>query len=187
MMKFRYVFYHVKALLKKRETWVLIATIIFLIFVYNGITLPSSDNTSIGVVLSDSSRASSIASIMENKTSLYTISEYKDIDSLKTDVLSGKIECGFIFSDDFDKLMERGKLKDTVKYIYSPYTTKGIAIKETVSSAILEEYSDEILKKQYSKMFGSQDPELKSEILSKLYEQNHYYLDGNDIFEVDFE
>lgn len=185
MMKFRYIYYHLKALLKRRSTWAVVVTVVFLVFVYWGITFPSIDNTFIGVVTADSERACSIIESIEGRSSLYGIKRYDSADELKNDVMSGKLECGFVFDDNFDRMVDKGKLKNLIEYVHSPYTTKGLAAKETVFSAFLENYSNDVIQKEYGKIFGSFDDETKDDITKSIKESNEYYLEGNEIFDIE--
>lgn len=186
MRLIRYIFYHAKASLKKRHTWVLIATIILLIFTYSGITVPSVDNTKVGIITRGSSRAEMILENMERRTTLYEFVKYDDVDALLEDVSDGTLECAFIFADDYDRLFDKKKFRDSIEYVSSPYTTKGLVAKETFYSAFLENYSNEILLSEYNDMFGSNDESLKEEIAEMLKDRNSYYISGNEIFEVDF-
>ena len=185
-MKLRYIYYHLKALLKRREPWVLIFAVVLLIFVFKGITLPSADNTKVGIVTNGSERAKRVAELMDEDSTIYSVCEYETEEELLTDVRKGALECGFIFDDDFDKLVSHERMKESIQYIYSPYTTKGLVAKESLYSAFLKDYSDDILLSEYRSIFGSNDDSLKEEIEDMLIERNAYYLDGNDIFEVDF-
>ena len=185
MKKWRFLYYHTKAFLKHREPWVLLATLILLFFVFKNITLPTVDNTRIGVVTYDSYRASDTVSMLEDTSRVYEVVRYEDEESLKKDVRSGDIECGFIFNEDFDRLVEKGRTRGRIGYVYSPYTTKGLVAKESLFAAFLKNYSNDILEEDYPKMFGNQDESLKEEIMELLRDRNAYYIDSNEIFEVE--
>ena len=184
-MKLRYIFYHTKALLKKRQTWAVIVTLIFLAFVYSGITFPSIENTYIGVVTYGSKQADEMIDILSKRSALYEIKIYEDDDELKKDILNGTLECGFVFDENFDKFVDKGKLKNTIEYIYSPYTTKGLAAKETIFSAFLDTYSNKIWLKEYPKIFGSFDEDQKKEIIESMEKSNEYYKGSNVIFDIE--
>ena len=186
MKKMRFLYYHLKALLKHREPWVLLGTIVLLIVVFKDITFPSVDNTRVGVVLYDSYRAIAVTDGLIEKSGVYEVTLYEDPESLKKDVLSGELECGFIFDEEFDAKADRGRLNGTIEYVSSPYTTKGLVAKEALFASFLQNYSNDILKKDYPKMFGNQDESLKEEIMELLSDRNAYYINSNDIFEVDF-
>lgn len=185
MMKLRYIFYHLKALLKKRQTWAVIITLAFLAFVYSGITFPSIDNTFIGVVTAGSERAEEMVNSLEERDSLYKVKAYESSEELKKDILNGTLECGFIFDGNFDNMLERGKSKHLIEYVYSPYTTKGLAAKETVFSAFMENYSNEIIMAEYNKIFGSADDETKEEIIESIKKSNEYYKNSDAIFDIE--
>ncbi|MCR4789071.1 MAG: ABC transporter permease [Lachnospiraceae bacterium] len=185
MKKLRFLYYHMKAFLKHREPWILLGTVILLILVFKDITFPRVDNTRVGVVTYDSDRAFDIIGRFKDKSSIYEICEYDDPEVLRQDVLGGELECGFIFDEDFDKKADKGRTNGTIEYVYSPYTTKGLVAKEALFSAYLQNYSNDILKKDYPKMFGDQDESMKEEIMELLSDRNAYYISGNDVFEID--
>lgn len=182
MIKFKYLFYHTKALLKKRSTWALLISIVLFVMIILGINTPDALNTRLGIITNDSTYAKKIIANIKNGDGVYEIIEYDNQDALKEDVLSGKIECGFIFSDKFDKKAREGRMKDTIEYIFSPYTTKGLVAKETLYASFLKYYSEVILMDNYEKIYGEYDEE-KADYLLK---QNSEYQDSQDIFTVDF-
>ncbi|MCR4850675.1 MAG: hypothetical protein K5870_05380 [Lachnospiraceae bacterium] len=186
MKTVRFLYYHLKAILKHREPWILMATAVVLVFVFKDITFPSVDNTRVGVVTYDSYRADAVAEGLKSRSGVYQVTVYDDPYSLRRDVQKGELECGFIFDEEFDQKADRGRLNGSIEYVYSPYTTKGLVAKEALFASFLQNYSNDILAKNYSKMFGNQDESLKGEIMELLSDRNAYYIDSNDIFEVDF-
>ena len=82
-------------------------------------------------------------------------------------------------------MLERGKSKHLIEYVYSPYTTKGLAAKETVFSAFMENYSNEIIMAEYNKIFGSADDETKEEIIESIKKSNEYYKNSDAIFDIE--
>ena len=138
------------------------------------------------MVTYDSYRAIAVTDGLIAKSGVYEVSLYEDPEQLKKDVQSGELECGFIFDEEFDVKADRGRLNGSIEYVSSPYTTKGLVAKEALFASFLQNYSNDILKKDYPKMFGNQDEALKEEILELLSDRNAYYINSNDIFEVDF-
>lgn len=182
MRKLRYVFYHLKALFKRRSTWVLIASIVFLCLVLSGVNTPDVRNTSLGVVTFESEYADQIVNDINTSDGAYRVYLYQNETELNKDLLSGKIECGFVFSKDFDKKAGRGKTKDLIKYIYSPHTTKGMIAKETVFASFLKVYSEYILQDAYDGIYG----EYNEDTMEYLLQKNAEYQDSQNIFTVDF-
>jgi len=183
-MNLRVPYYHLKAALKKRSTWILIGSVLLLIFIFSGISLPDNSNVTVGVVTNG--RGASL-SIVENIDSMYKFCIYEDEDSLKSAVKDGTLECGFIFAEKFDDRIEKGRLNNLIEYVYSPYTTKGAVIKETVYSAFLKYYSDHILIGSVEDIFGrTKDEDTRRMIEQSLKDKNAYYMGSNDIFTVDF-
>lgn len=186
MRKIRFLYYKAKAMLKHREPWILLCTVVLLVFVFKNITLPRVDNTRIGVVTYDSNRAFDITEKLKDSDSIYEIVRYDSPESLQKDVAKGNLECGFVFDEEFDRLADKGRINGSVEYVYSPYTTKGLVAKEALFASFLQNYSNDILEKNYSKMFGNQDDSLREEIMELLRDRNACYIDSNEIFHVDY-
>ena len=183
-MNLRVPYYHLKASLKKRSTWMVIISLCLLILIFKDISLPDNKNVTVGVVLNENIESQKI---LENINSIYSFNIYDDEDSLKQDVKNGTLECGFIFDKSFDDKVNKGRIKNLVEYVYSPYTTKGAVIKETIYSAFLKDYSNLMLSDSIGDVFGSDyDGETTKQIEKSLHDKNAYYIDSNDIFTVDF-
>ena len=101
---------------------------------------------------------------------------------MEKDIISGRCECGFVFNEEFDKLVQKGKLKESIEYVCGIYTTKGEVAKESLYAQFLKIYSERILSDEYENIYGEQNEENLKELLNK----NAYYLDSSDIFTVDF-
>ena len=180
----KYIYYHLKASFKKRSTYVVILSLALFILVIMGIKLPNSDNVTVGVIKNESQIADKC---FDNMDSMYSFIEYENINSLENDIITGTIECGFIFSSNFDRDFSKGRLKNSIDYIYSPYTTKGLAIKESIFSSLLTLYSNNILLSSFDEIFiDFEDEKTKEKAKDELIEKNAYYLSSNDIFAVDF-
>lgn len=184
-MIIRKIYYSMKALFMRQSTWALLCSIIFLLLVINNIHFPQNDNINVGIITNDSISAKKC---VENLNSIYNFTIYKEEAEMKGDILSGILECGFAFSEDFDSAYSKNKLKDSIKYYYSPYTNKGTVIKETIYSALLKEYSNNILLSNYKDILnGIIEEDSSAKVKNYITERNAYYLMSNDIFMVDFE
>ncbi len=187
MMFFRRIYYKTKAALKRRTTWAVILTAVFLFFVYRGVTLPDPDNTVVGILGNGTGEASLILTRLSGKDGIFRFEEYDDEEELRDDILSGKLECGFIFDPNFDILVESGKMKKGIRYIRSPYTTKGAVAKEVLYGELLWDVSAGILSEDADEIFTATDPSEKDLIRKSILDRNEYYRNGSEIFAVRFE
>lgn len=99
------------------------------------------------------------------------------------DVTSGKIDCGFIFADDFDEKMNEKNSRDLILYLATPFTSKGEVLKETVYAVLFQVYSENILSNAEKEIFDEHNEERMEQIL----EINKSYLEGNDVFQIQIE
>ena len=75
--------------------------------------------------------------LLSSGESSFSFVEYADHDVLENDVMSGKLECAYIFTDKFSKALSGGKYKNSVEVIKSPSTIMLNAINEIVFAAIV--------------------------------------------------
>ena len=75
--------------------------------------------------------------LLSSGESSFSFVEYADHDVLENDVMSGKLECAYIFTDKFSKALSDGKYKNSVEVIKSPSTIMLNAINEIVFAAIV--------------------------------------------------
>lgn len=175
-------------LLKKNLTNVgYVLTLIFLfslLILSSQVHLPTSDNCIIGIYTGASDIAGkSVADLTTDLDSHQSIILYENRDALKNDVKSGSLDCGFIFSDDFDKLLKKGHLKNSIDYISSPYTTQGMLFQENIYAHLFRYYSDEILISDLPKYYDSFTSDMKEDILRLNSEQ----LNDGGLFSVHIE
>ncbi len=172
-----------KVFVRKKSYWLQLAGMILLLIVIASVSLPDSKNVMVGICINDSSYAEKISQGLINGNSVFEYKIYDD-NQLYEDILSGKIECGFIFSEDFDSKIDEGNLKNSITYVTTPLSSKGEVVKETVYSEILRIYSDNILKESENEIYGNGD-NVSEERIRNLIEQNHIYQEGNDVFQLD--
>ncbi len=184
----RVIFYHIKAMLKHRSVWVVLAVALFLYLVFRGIDLPDIRNTKVGIVTNGGRYAlSALQHLQEEEESIFRFVPYEKEEELTEDVRAGKLECGFVFSEGFDEDVISGNAKRDIRYINSPYTTKGEIAKEKIYRAFLRDHSTDILAKCADQLFYFNDPAEKEKILDEIEEKNRYYNKSNDIFMLDFQ
>jgi len=180
---FRKLYYGGKVLIKSRQFWVLLSAIIIFCSVLFTINLPDKENLSIGVVLNDSEYARRVIEIKDSSKSSFAFIPYENEELLNSDVLSGKLDSGFIFSKDADGLINKASYKNLFVQIVSPYTTKGELALERICSGIIRESGEKIIEDNYLNLFGIENNEDTSEYLSSRYE---YYANSDDVFMVEY-
>ena len=183
MDKKRYVYYHIKAALKRRSTWAVIISLLFLIWVISGIHLPSALNMKLGIFTNGSRRAEKMLSDAEGG---FEYIRYGSKEELVRDVKAGVLECGFLLSEDFDECVSEGKTKETVEYIASNFTTGGAVAKENFYALFLRDFGKDIVLGAYDDMFEDIGAKDDGEVKEYLTERYAFYADGNGIFTVDF-
>ncbi|MCC8150992.1 MAG: ABC transporter permease [Lachnospiraceae bacterium] len=170
-----------KANLKKKITWQILIALVLLVLLFWGIRIPDVDNTVVGIGGVADDYAEEVVAVMQEMDSVFTFEIYADTGTLYEDVTSGAVECGFIFSDDFEEQVTEGKLDEAVTYLCTPYAAKGEVAKETVFAAFFQVYSDEILTDVSAEIFAEEDEKRTDEILAAAAE----YLDDSSLFHIE--
>ena len=105
----------------------------------------------------------------------------EDTEELEQAVEAGELECGFVFDKEFAKQYEEGSFTDSITYVYTPFTTKGMAVRETVYGTVLELYGEKLLQQNQETIVGQSSEEI-SAMLADRYE---YYLNSDAIFHTE--
>lgn len=173
-----------KLWIRKKSNLLQIAGIFAVIWLIANIHFPAVDNVRVGLCNKDGRFAGSIIDELLSSESVFRFECYDDETELKNAVISGEMECGFVFEEGMEKKLNRdtGKRKDLISYIATPLTTKGKVAKETVYAAFLEQYSEKILIREEENVFGKTDPSISTFLLEK----NAEFLDGDQIFRMDY-
>ena len=117
------------------------------------IHLPDAENTRIGICASPQESAQKILECLKAKESIFEFQEYTSEEDMRQDIVSGVIECGFVFSGDDIQ-------KGAVTYICTPFSAKGLVAQETFYAAFFEGYSDKILMDSEAEVYGKSDEEI---------------------------
>lgn len=173
---------HLKTISKSVGLYIQMFGIIALLLIAKNINIPDGKNVRAGLCVGESRIAASAKERLLSEENVFKYISYSSPEELKADVKAGRIECGFIFADDFDAAFEKGSLTKEVEYICSPDTTKGYVMQEDVYAAIYKNYSEVILKQGDSKIYGDNDEKRTDELLEK----NIQYLDSdNSLFRTE--
>lgn len=180
-MGFVYYKLQLKLWLKHRICWLQILFLVLLLLVIGGIHVPDAKNSRIGLTGVTSGITQTVADRLLQKSDVYQFTTYEDTEQLEEAVRSGELECGFVFAEDFEKQYEKGSFEDSITYVYTPFTTKGMAVKETVYGTVLELYGEKLLQQNQETIVG-QSSEEASTMLAERYE---YYLNSDAIFHTE--
>lgn len=166
--------------LKKRAVWLAVCAMLLLLYTVSGIRLPERDNLMVGIKAGESDTGQQLLEELTKASSRYRFIGYTQEDKLYDDVQSGRIECAFLFDDRLDQKREEGDLEDGVRYLFSPYTTKGEVAKEMVFAAFFRLYSEQLLKESETEIFAQPDANRQAAIR----EENDSYLES-DLFRLE--
>lgn len=178
-----FVYYklQLKLWLKHRICWLQILFLVLLLLVIGGIHIPDTKNSSIGLAGVTSGITQTIADRLMQKSDVYEFVAYETSEELEQAVEAGELECGFVFDKEFAKQYEEGSFTDSITYVYTPFTTKGMAVRETVYGTVLELYGEKFLQQNQETIVGQSSEEI-SAMLAERYE---YYLNSDAIFHTE--
>lgn len=180
-MGFVYYKLQLKLWLKHRICWLQILFLVLLLLVIGGIHIPDTKNSSIGLAGVTSGITQTIADHLMQKRDVYQFTTYEGTEELEQAVEAGELECGFVFDKEFAKQYEEGSFTDSITYVYTPFTTKGMAVRETVYGTVLELYGEKLLQQNQETIVGQSSEEI-SAMLAERYE---YYLNSDAIFHTE--
>ncbi len=180
-MGFVYYKLQLKLWLKHRICWLQILFLVLLLLVIGGIHIPDTKNSSIGLAGVTSGITQTIADRLIQKRDVYQFTTYEGAEELEQAVEAGELECGFVFDKEFAKQYEEGSFTDSITYVYTPFTTKGMAVRETVYGTVLELYGEKLLQQNQETIVGQSSEEI-SAMLADRYE---YYLNSDAIFHTE--
>lgn len=180
-MGFVYYKLQLKLWLKHRICWLQILFLVLLLLVIGGIHIPDTKNSSIGLAGVTSGITQTIADRLMQKRDVYQFTTYEGTEELEQAVEAGELECGFVFDKEFAKQYEEGSFTDSITYVYTPFTTKGMAVRETIYGTVLELYGERLLQQNQETIVGQSSEEI-SAMLADRYE---YYLNSDAIFHTE--
>ena len=156
-----------KAWLKRKTSWLQVLGMILLVLLTAHIHLPDADNTRVGVCGAEDEYADSVLESLRSGDSIFEFVEYPEEEDMRRDMVSGRIECGFLFPEDFQERIWEDRLKNSVTYICTPFSAKGLVAQETFYAAFFEGYSKKILIGSEEEMYGRSSEKLTEALLEK--------------------
>lgn len=166
---------------KRPSTWIQVLGMVFLLLILSSLQLPDGGNLQVGILGAEGKYGKRILEQLLTTESIFDFRQYEEEEVLKRDILSGKLECGFLFHQDFDEGVEKGDLKRRITFISTPLSVKGRVAKETVYARFFEVYSERMLKQEEDNIFIGEDA-LRTGELIRLKE---YYADSDAVFQLE--
>lgn len=177
-----------KAWIRRKTSWLQILGMILLVLLTARIHLPDADNTRVGVCGVADEYADNVLESLQSGDSIFEFVEYTEEEDMRRDMISGRLECGFLFSEDFQERVQADQLKNSVTYICTPFSAKGMVAQETFYAAFFESYSEQVLIGSEEEMYGRSSEKLTETLLEK---RSGYLLDSQmfhmDIIEIETE
>ncbi len=172
-----------KAWCRTKICWMQVIGMLFVVYVIMHITLPSQDNIQVGICNSTDGYAAEISELLLQEESVFIFTEYADEGSLREDIADGTIECGFVFSDDFEQRFSGADIEGCVKYMETPFTTKGKIARETFFASFFRVYGRILLQEEVPNIFQNKQQKMREMMLEK----NREYREGDKVFSVETE
>ena len=123
--------------LMRKATWIAAAVMLCFLAIVTEIHIPSSQNRIVGICSQKSGEKAAIVTDLYAQQGAFDYKEYTDATQLYEDVQTGKLECGFVLSDQLEKKLETGDPEKCVQYVVSPYSPKGEVATETFFASII--------------------------------------------------
>ncbi len=166
---------------RRKAIYIQSIVLVFLLIFIQNIHMPDNENLKIGIYYDDSTYAERIYDELVYQNDVYDYLSYRNLNTLENDVIAGKVECGFVFSEDFDDNFEEGSTRKTVTFLCTPMSAKGELVKENFYIAFFRIYSEIILKESEKDLYEVSDKDRQQKIL----EWNENYLNSDELFEMD--
>lgn len=117
-----------------------------------------------------------VQNILLSKKLNTTFIKYEDTEKMKTDILTGDLECGYIFDRDFEAAFDDGGFRRTIGCVKSSSTVLDRVINEAVTEAAAEVYCRKAAVQKVNDLGLNYDAE-------KLYDS---IIKGGDVFRPEY-
>lgn len=172
-----------KAHSKRRLYWIQTICVVFFLLLIATISLPAKSNFRVGVCNAKAEASSQLAKYLKEQDSIFEFISYEEEALMQKEILSGAIECGILFSEDFEERLQRRELRNSITYIATPFSTKGSVVRETVYAALFRLYSSEVLLESVDEIFRQPTEALKQE----LEKRNNGYIGSDEVFQIEIQ
>lgn len=172
--------------------WVIAAFMVLAVVSFYYVTAPDANNKR--VVLyneNESSDAEDYSNMLIDNLiaasdiddTIFEFERVQSYEELIEEVTSGRSECGFVITDDFDEKIVVCDTDDLIVYVRSNYTNKGEVAKETVFAEFFEIYGRILIIDEQEEIFGTDDTKLMEALISD-YDR---LLVGDEVFNADYQ
>ncbi len=172
-----------KAEVRRKSWWLICAAMIAASLLMSSMRVPDGENVSVGLYLAEDPVAEEIAEKLESRDSVFRFLIFEEESALREALEAGEIDSGFLFSGQFEEQVEQGHLKESITFLQTPFSAKGMAARETVYAAFLERYSEEILLDERKEIYGKE----REDIVPFLLKKNAAYLESEAFFQTEVE
>lgn len=169
-----------KVHIRKKTYWLQLAGMVILVFLISSIAIPNESNVTVGIYNEGSHRGRQLTEILVREENVFDFIGYDDSEQMYEDVSAGRLECGFLLKNELDEQMEEGDLEESVIYVGTPLSAKGEVVQEIVYAALLQIYSDEILKRSEADIYGNHNKERMEETI----ERSREYRESDSVFQM---
>ncbi|MDD7025494.1 MAG: hypothetical protein PUI46_00100 [Lachnospiraceae bacterium] len=156
-----------KLYIKRPSTWIFAVAVGLLLWVISSISLPDSSNLLVGVCYPGGTYGEELEKVLKEGNSIFTFVAYGDEQKLYEDVLGGRLECGFLFDEDFQEKMEKGRIRGSITCLSTPLGFKSEVAKETLYAHLLMVSSRDILIDGELKVFGEEEETRTEQLLKR--------------------
>ncbi len=167
---FKWFTLQLKSWVKSKAFWIQTVVMLLALWIITGISIPSGEVTEVGIGNANGYYSQKIEKTLQEKDTAFEFVSYQNLEQLKQDVESGKIECGFWFEDDFEENFESGSTRQQIQFISTPFVAKGFVAKETFYTAYLD-VSGEVILRDASQEYFEDDSTQAFEMIQEKYEE----------------
>lgn len=153
----QYVGLLIKAAFTRKRNWILWGMWILILWLLVSLRIPESNQCQVGIWYPDTRDATQIAELLQNEEDSLLFVRYEQKEDLEKAVLEGQLDCGFIMQKDLDDRIQAENLRQSILYLYTPFTTKGEIAKEYVYAAYMKVYDPVFLQTQVEGMLQSSE------------------------------
>ena len=133
-----------KRQLKKPWFYLLTGLLLLFLYIFQEMVLPGDSILTYGIMNDGAICGEEVISSLKKDT-LYTAVEMKSLESLERGVESGRLDCGFVLTDQLDNALGADIPGESIHYYCTTSTTSGSVLREKVLAAVLQETTRQML------------------------------------------
>ncbi len=120
-----------------------------------------------------------------NREDAFEFTLYEDEDELKKDVMTGKLECAYVFNENFSSAIDKGKYKNSIQLFVSNSTMLDSSVNEVIFASLIQLCGYEII----TDYVNGADTVISNndEALDYLISEYERYCEGGETFYIDIE